>query len=216
MQQYVDEGQQHAIVFIIIITTIPHQPQEQYKRITMNYNINIIRSNRKTVSLEVKEPGTLIVRVPLRISDASIRRILIEKESWINRHVWLSKKEEKDDQGITASELNSLIMEAKQKIPVMVEKYAAKMQVDYGRVSIKHQKTRWGSCSNKGNLNFNCLLMLAPVEVQEYVVVHELAHRIEMNHSVRFWRIVEEHFPNFKQARKWLKENGSDLIRKLY
>jgi len=190
----------------------------------MNYNVNVIRSNRKTVGLEVKEPGTLIVRVPLYLSDASIKRILTEKERWINKHIWLNKKEDRKErakdrikdngkeQGITVSELNTLTMEAKQKIPVIVEKYAAQMQVDYGRISIKHQKTRWGSCSSKGNLNFNCLLMLAPIEVQEYVVVHELAHRVEMNHSPKFWKIVEEYFPDYKQARKWLKDNGNDLI----
>ncbi|HAN50208.1 MAG TPA: metal-dependent hydrolase, partial [Lachnospiraceae bacterium] len=86
------------------------------------------------------------------------------------------------------------------------------MGVDYGRITIRHQKTRWGSCSGKGNLNFNCLLMLTPPEVQEYVIVHELCHRKEMNHSYRFWAEVEDVLPDYRVQEQWLKTNGGALI----
>ena len=72
-----------------------------------------------------------------------------------------------------------------------------------------------GSCSGAGNLNFNCLLMLAPPEVRDYGVVHELCHRKEMNHSARFWKEVENILPDYRQRRAWLKENGGRLIARM-
>ena len=89
------------------------------------------------------------------------------------------------------------------------------MGVTYGKVTIRSQKTRWGSCSARGNLNFNCLLMLTPPEVQDYVLVHELAHRIEMNHSPRFWKIVENVLPDYKRRKQWLRKEGTLLIERL-
>ena len=88
------------------------------------------------------------------------------------------------------------------------------MGVKYGRITVRRQKTRWGSCSSKGNLNFNCLLMLCPDFVVDYVVVHELCHLKQMNHSERFWAEVERVLPQYKEARKWLKENGNIIAIK--
>ena len=89
------------------------------------------------------------------------------------------------------------------------------MGVTYGRITIRNQVSRWGSCSSVGNLNFNCLLMLAPPEVRDYVVVHELCHRKEMNHSPAFWAEVEKMIPDYKAHKKWLKDNGTALISRL-
>ena len=97
-------------------------------------------------------------------------------------------------------------------IPERVEYFAKVIGVTYGKITIRNQKTRWGSCSSKGNLNFNCLLMLAPSEVLDYVVVHELCHRKQMNHSKAFWLEVEKVLPIYKEVRKWLKEEGSQMI----
>lgn len=182
----------------------------------MGYEIKIIRSARKTLALEIKEPGLLLVRAPNKLSNVRIRAFLAEKEAWIEKHMaFLAQRAEKKDESskISLDEIEQLSAEAKCVFPEMAARYAALMGVDYGRITIRNQKTRWGSCSSKGNLNFNCLLMLAPREVQEYVVVHELAHRKEMNHSPRFWSIVESVKPNYIQARKWLKEEGGKLVQ---
>ena len=87
--------------------------------------------------------------------------------------------------------------------------------VTYGRITIRNQRSRWGSCSGKGNLNFNCLLMLTPSHVIDYVVVHELCHRLEMNHSPAFLAQVERVLPDYRKSREWLKEHEKELIGRL-
>ena len=98
------------------------------------------------------------------------------------------------------------------RIRERLEVYAPRIGVSYGRVTVRNQRTRWGSCSAKGNLNFNCLLMLAPPEVIDSVVVHELCHRKEMNHSDKFYSEVLRVFPDYWNCHKWLKENGPILL----
>ena len=98
------------------------------------------------------------------------------------------------------------VQKALRLIPERVEYFAEMMNVTYGRITIREQKTRWGSCSSKGNLNFNWKLVLMPEEVLDYVVVHELAHRKEMNHSERFWNHVEKVLPDYQARRKLLRE----------
>ena len=116
---------------------------------------------------------------------------------------------------LTMEEIRSLADEAMRVLPARVSHFASLVGVTYGRITIRNQKTRWGSCSSKGNLNFNCLLMLAPAAVQDYVVVHELCHRKEMNHSPRFWAEVERIIPEYKTYEKWLKTEGKHLMRRM-
>jgi predicted metal-dependent hydrolase len=92
--------------------------------------------------------------------------------------------------------------------------WSAVMGVAPKRVFLKNQRTLWGSCSSRGNLNFNRALAGAPAEIVDYVVIHELAHLKEMNHSRRFWGVVEAWCPEHKQRRRWLRQNASLLRTK--
>ena len=175
----------------------------------------LIRSNRRTIVIEIRD-GRVIVRAPQRMSKAEIERFVASKADWINKHLEAAKKRQSVPvQSFTAAESQQLADAALQDIPQRVRKYAAIIGVTVGRITIRNQKTRWGSCSSKGNLNFNCLLMLCPEEVRDYVVVHELCHRKELNHSSRFWYEVARVMPDYAQHRKWLKENGGSLIARL-
>ncbi|MBQ0026280.1 MAG: M48 family metallopeptidase [Lachnospiraceae bacterium] len=112
-------------------------------------------------------------------------------------------------------ELFELTKKAKKYIPERVAYYAPLVGVSYGRIAIRHQRSRWGSCSAAGNLNFNCLLMLAPPEVIDSVVVHELCHLKVMNHSKKFYDEVLRVMPEYRTAHKWLRLHGRELMTHL-
>ena len=163
------------------------------------------------------ENGVLRVKAPLDTSDAYIEKILKDKEAWILNCLEKQQKETVagSTQKLTNADIKALAEQALKAIPPLVKRYAGILGVTYGRITIRNQKTRWGSCSAKGNLNFDCLLMLMPEEIQELVVVHELCHRIEMNHSKAFWSLVEGVLPDYKARKKWLKENGGSIMRRM-
>lgn len=179
--------------------------------------VTVIRSNRKTVAIQVNSDLSVTVRAPRSASEKDIEEILKKKEAWISKHIEKIKKakerfEAEATEKLTREKVIALAEEALKVIPERVEYFAKVIGVTYGKITIRNQKTRWGSCSSKGNLNFNCLLMLAPSEVLDYVVVHELCHRKQMNHSKAFWLEVEKVLPDYKEVRKWLKEEGSQMI----
>lgn len=179
--------------------------------------VTVIRSNRKTVAIQVNSNLSVTVRAPRSVSEKDIEEILKKKEAWISKHIEKIKEtkervEAEPTEKLTREKVIALAEEALKVIPERVEYFAKVIGVTYGKITIRNQKTRWGSCSSKGNLNFNCLLMLAPPEVLDYVVVHELCHRKQMNHSKAFWLEVEKVLPDYKEARKWLKEEGSQMI----
>lgn len=179
--------------------------------------VTVIRSNRKTMAIQVNPDLTVTVRAPMRASAKEIERILREKEGWIQRA--MNKLQEKktlfeaeDMKPLSHAEIQELAVKASEYIPGRVAYFSKKVGVDYGRITIRNQKTRWGSCSSKGNLNFNCLLMLTPSEIIDYVVVHELCHRKEMNHSKAFWNEVAKILPDYKKRVQWLKNEGGKII----
>ncbi len=179
--------------------------------------VTVIRSNRKTVAIQVNSDLSVTVRAPRSASEKDIEEILKKKEAWISKHIEKIKEakerfEAEPTEKLTREKVIALADEALKVIPERVEYFAKVIGVTYGKITVRNQKTRWGSCSSKGNLNFNCLLMLAPPEVLDYVVVHELCHRKQMNHSKAFWLEVEKVLPNYKEVRKWLKEEGSQMI----
>lgn len=102
--------------------------------------------------------------------------------------------------------------QAAKLIKEKVEKWNAKLDVSHNRITIRGQKTRWGSCSHKGNISFNWKLIMTPESVIDYVVIHELTHLRVMNHSKWFWQLVAQRCPGWKERRKWLKKHGAELL----
>lgn len=184
--------------------------------------LTVIHSDRKTIAIEIHGDASVTVRAPLNATQEDIDHALKAKELWIQRHLDLimSKRDNvqykfKEVQKLSAEELNDLKAQASEYIPKRVTYYAKKIGVDYGRITVRNQKTRWGSCSEKGNLNFNCLIMLMPPDVIDYVVVHELCHRKHMNHSKRFWAEVKKVMPNYEEQIEWLMIHGADIMRRM-
>lgn len=175
----------------------------------MDYQL--IRSHRRTVAIQIVKDG-VVVRAPMKMPLPVIRAFVESKRTWIEKTL---AAQSAPQPAWTAEQIRELTRQAKRDIPQRVAKYAPLLGVIYGRITVRHQKTRWGSCSGKGNLNFNCLLMFAPEQVRDYVVVHELCHLQEMNHSSRFWTLVENAMPDYKESRKWLRTQGKALIERL-
>lgn len=174
----------------------------------------VIRSRRKTLGLELCSEG-LVVRAPIRASEEQIHSFVDRHRQWIQQHqekLERQKRQAAELPALTEEVIRELAERARRYIPERVEYYAPKVGVDYGRIAIRSQKSRWGSCSSKGNLSFNCLLMLAPPEVIDSVVVHELCHRKEMNHSAAFYDHVLRVFPEYRTWSRWLKEKGPCLM----
>jgi len=175
----------------------------------------VIRSRRKTLSMQVKRDGQVEIRAPLRTSDAEIRCFLEKHRHWLEAHLQKARALQQAKAGVrklTAAETAGLKKKAKQVLPERVAYWAPLIGVRPGRIAVRCQKTRWGSCSAKGNLNFNCLLMLAPGSVVDYIVVHELCHLKHMNHSRQFYAEIEKVLPDYRQHQQWLKENGEFLL----
>ena len=177
-----------------------------------NIHYRLVRSSRKTISIQIMPNAEVVVRAPNRMPKAAIEAFLLEKRNWLEKHL---AKQIPPLSAFTDVQIDALVQRAKSAIPERVAYYAPVVGVTYGRITIRSQRTRWGSCSSRGNLNFNCLLMLAPEKVVDYVVVHELCHRKEMNHSPRFWAEVERILPDYRQSKRWLKENGQSLMGRL-
>ncbi|MCR5774040.1 MAG: M48 family metallopeptidase [Lachnospiraceae bacterium] len=176
------------------------------------------RSRRKTISVEIERDLSVLVRAPLHMPESEIRKFLLDHESWIRNHRKLAEQRQKETEGIprlTMDEIRELAEKAMEDIPERVRHFAPIVGVTYGRITIRNQRSRWGSCTSRGNLNFNCLLMLAPDEHRDYVVVHELCHRKHMDHSKEFWAEVERVLPDYRESVRWFKENGDALMHRM-
>lgn len=181
--------------------------------------VDIIRSARRTstVAIRITSGGRIEIRAPLSASDSEIYRIIgtqldriretLEKER-INRQ----NAEAAGREPLSAEKLQELSQEAMDYIPGRCRYWAEKTGVSFNRITIRNQRTRWGSCSGKGNLNFNCMIMLAPKEVIDAVVVHELCHLREPNHSAAFYAEVLRVLPDYYERHGWLKEHGAGLM----
>jgi predicted metal-dependent hydrolase len=184
---------------------------------TADIKINsLIRSSRKTLTLIVKPDASLVVRAPLF---TSMRRIM----DFVNKNqAWIKKRQDKIKsqpviERLTPEVLEPKILrqykkEAKDKITQRLDYYSSVTGLRYKTVKITSAKTRWGSCGPRGNLCFTWRLMNAPLEVIDYVVVHELVHTVQRDHSKKFWSKVHAIIPDYKTRRTWLRKTGRDLL----
>ena len=223
-------------------------------------SVEVIRSRRKSLSLEVGQNG-IRARAPLRMSEHAIQQFVRSKQNWLRKHLHklpqpsaplhLSEgcqlsllgdthtlrlaygrgpiKLNHDRQivlplvqshlPLTETIRNKLVAWYKQQalihLHARVTHFAPMLGVKNvaDSIKVKHYKRRWGSCDHLGKLSFNWRIIMTPESVLDYVVVHELAHLLEFNHSARFWHIVETHMPNWKTQQQWLAANGSQLYR---
>ena len=174
----------------------------------------VIRSNRKSIAAEIKL-DKLIIRAPMQATNEDINAFMLKNKAWIQKHLAEAMAKQQQIASVkklSMDEIRQLADQALKVVPERVKHYAPLVGVTYGRITIRNQRSKWGSCSSKGNLNFNCLLMLAPPEVLDSVVVHELCHRKEMNHSDKFYAEVLRVFPDYWKWDKWLKDHGSELM----
>ena len=124
-------------------------------------------------------------------------------------HLWLN--DPKDGEAVRAALKSTLAALALERIRQRISVFQPVIGGEFGRVAVRDQRSRWGSCSSKHNLNFNWKLIMAPPQVLDYVVIHELCHLHEFNHSARFWRLVEGVMPDYEVWKKWLKNHGGEL-----
>ena len=179
----------------------------------------VIRSARKTIAVQVNIDKSVLVRAPKRCSKAAIEDFVEEHKEWIirkkkemERRAAEREEKRKNMPRWSEEDYRSCRLEAEKALGERTAFFAKVMGIDYGRITVRNQKTRWGSCSAKGTLSFNWRLMLAPPAILDYVVVHELCHLTHMNHSAAFWQAVEAVYPDYRSARRWLKEHGQELI----
>lgn len=182
----------------------------------MKYNPDIIKSDRKTISLEMRPDGKLTLRVPKSMSYREIERFVESRSQWIEKALKKTQLTSGETpEPYTPEELAAFTAKAKEIIPPRVAYYAELIGVTYNSVTIRTPKTRWGSCSSKKNLSFSSLLSQMPVEIIDSIIVHELCHLKEMNHSKRFYAEILKVMPDYYERDKWLKANGITYLRRL-
>lgn len=166
----------------------------------------LIRSKRRTVSLQVSEDLQIIVRAPLDMSVKEIEAFIAKHEKWIEKAKIRVEKAPKFDE----EEINELYKKAKEILSVKVEYYSALMGLKPTHVSITRAKTRFGSCSSKGRICFSVYLFAYPEKAIDYVIVHELSHLKYLNHSKDFYSLIEKYLPDYKERKKLLENGGKD------
>jgi predicted metal-dependent hydrolase len=161
----------------------------------------------KRLRITIKPSQEVIITIPKRMSMRTAERFVQSKESWIAKqlHTASQKPAKNSFAKLTTEDYQKHKEEARRIITERVEFFNEELNYSYKRIAIRDQSTRWGSCSSNKNLNFNYKLLFLPEALRDYVVVHELCHLQQMNHSANFWKLVEDVLPNYKALRKELK-----------
>lgn len=165
----------------------------------------IIYSARRTLALEIKKDREILVRAPNAASLEEIRTFVSSHTDWILKH--LALQEERSLPSLSGEAEAELRARALADLPGRTAAWAARMGITYSGVKITSARTRFGSCNSRGGIAYSFRLMQFPEAVIDYVVVHELAHRKEMNHSARFYAIVAKYIPDYKQRIRLLKSS---------
>ncbi len=164
----------------------------------------VVYSKRKTISISI-DKCIVVVKAPLGTDKKNIQSVLIKHSKWIDKHLALQKKKEMLMSNLTEQDIKALKKKAKLYFKEKTEYFSNIMGLKYGRITITSAQKRFGSCSSKGNISYSYRLMLYPEAAREYVIVHELAHLKEMNHSRKFYAIVEKVLPDYKNRKRLLK-----------
>ena len=177
------------------------------------FMVEVIRSNRKTASIGVQTDRTIIIRVPQRSTDKQVKELFCNHENYVKKLI--SKLPEQSALPYSPEEIEHFKQLASQEIPPLVQLYAQMLGVTYGKITIRCQRSKYGSCSSNGNLSFNCLLSDMPPQIMQFVVAHEVCHRLEMNHSKRFYALLQSIYPSYQESNTWLKKNGLFYISRI-
>lgn len=167
------------------------------------YPCRLVRSKRKTLAIEVRPGQEVIVRAPHRMPRHQIDQFIKSKQHWINKHWYKAPRQQAD---YTQAQEALLRAQAKALMPQLVERYSALLGKRPHRITITGARTRFGSCSAKGNISFSFRLMAYPMAAIEYVALHEVAHLIHLNHSPAFYDLLARHMPDYKERASLLKQ----------
>ena len=175
----------------------------------VSYSLKISKRARR-YHLEIDWHKGLVVVVPRRWSQEQVQHLLRLKRHWIGKHL---RQLDQEKRLVAGKIVNKRLTTKDARLIYELEAsyWATIIGVGYNKIILRNQKTKWGSCSHNGTLSFNLNLAYAPEKVREYVVIHELVHRLVPNHSAKFWKLVEKYSAEYNESRLWLRKNGRIL-----
>lgn len=181
-----------------------------------NIEYNIIYSDRKTLCIQINAKGEVTVRAPRKTGKERIEAFVESRRDWIVSHRNMLRSENGEPPELfTKGELKTLADEVAPLLAARTAYFASIIGVTYNKITVRAQRTRYGSCSSSGNISYNCILALFPPEVIDYVIIHELCHRKHMDHSKKFWSEVAKYCPDYKSCVKWQKTEARKLIARI-
>lgn len=175
----------------------------------------VVRSKRKTMSLEITREGEVLVRAPYRLSAATVEGFVASHEAWIEKHLAMAEERKRKAPQLTVEDVSRLKAEAWRYLPERTRRLAEQFGANYSGVRINSAQTRLGSCNGKNGINYSYRLMLYSPRVIDYVIIHELAHTVEHNHSSRFWQIVARWMPDYREAEQELKNADFQYVENI-
>ena len=167
---------------------------------------NVIRSNRKTVALEISAECKLLVRAPLLMPEGAIKSFISKHQKWIEQSILKQQKRAQNRRPLSALEINELKKLAAEILPKRIEYFSSLTKLKPTGIKITSAQKRFGSCNGKNSICFSYILMKYPIEAIDYVVLHELIHIKHHNHSREFWKEVEKYMPDYKARRQLLRD----------